>query len=86
MPCLVLVTWRGFEGKDAPEHLVMGDVLPRLLDGHDTCAVDLAQPRPGQVDQRPAPRRELIGRDPEREVAVVARREDDAGLDAGSAT
>ena len=32
MPCLLLVTWRGFEGKDAPEHLVMGDVLPRLLD------------------------------------------------------
>ena len=32
MPCLVLVTWRGFEGKDAPEHLVMGDVLPRLLE------------------------------------------------------
>ena len=32
MPCLILVTWRGFEGKDAPEHLVMGDVLPGLLD------------------------------------------------------
>jgi sulfopyruvate decarboxylase TPP-binding subunit len=32
MPCLILVTWRGFEGKDAPEHLVMGDVLPRLLE------------------------------------------------------
>jgi phosphonopyruvate decarboxylase len=32
MPCLILVTWRGFEGKDAPEHLVMGDVLTRLLD------------------------------------------------------
>ena len=32
LPCLLLVTWRGFEGKDAPEHLVMGDVLPRLLD------------------------------------------------------
>jgi sulfopyruvate decarboxylase TPP-binding subunit len=32
MPVLVLVTWRGFEGKDAPEHLVMGDVMPRLLD------------------------------------------------------
>jgi sulfopyruvate decarboxylase alpha subunit len=32
MPCLLLVTWRGFEGKDAPEHLVMGDVLPRLLE------------------------------------------------------
>jgi sulfopyruvate decarboxylase alpha subunit len=32
MPCLVVVTWRGFEGKDAPEHLVMGAVLPGLLD------------------------------------------------------
>ena len=32
MPCLILVTWRGFEGRDAPEHLVMGDVLPRLLE------------------------------------------------------
>jgi sulfopyruvate decarboxylase TPP-binding subunit len=32
MPVLLLVTWRGFEGKDAPEHLVMGEVLPRLLD------------------------------------------------------
>ena len=32
IPALLLVTWRGLEGKDAPEHLVMGDVLPRLLD------------------------------------------------------
>jgi sulfopyruvate decarboxylase alpha subunit len=32
IPCLILVTWRGYQGKDAPEHLVMGDVLPRLLD------------------------------------------------------
>ena len=32
IPCLLLITWRGHEGKDAPEHLVMGDVLPRLLD------------------------------------------------------
>jgi sulfopyruvate decarboxylase subunit alpha len=32
MPCLLLVTWRGQDGRDAPEHLVMGDVLPRLLD------------------------------------------------------
>ena len=29
MPVLLLVTWRGYEGKDAPEHLVMGEVLPR---------------------------------------------------------
>ena len=32
IPCLLLVTWRGHEGRDAPEHLVMGAVLPRLLD------------------------------------------------------
>ena len=32
MPCLVLVTWRGFGGTDAPEHLVMGEVMPGLLD------------------------------------------------------
>lgn len=32
IPCLILVTWRGYQGKDAPEHVVMGDVLPRLLD------------------------------------------------------
>jgi sulfopyruvate decarboxylase alpha subunit len=32
MPVLIVVTWRGYEGRDAPEHLVMGDVMPRLLD------------------------------------------------------
>jgi sulfopyruvate decarboxylase TPP-binding subunit len=51
IPALLLVTWRGFEGKDAPEHLVMGEVLPRLLDlfgiahrapGVDSVAADVA--------------------------------------------
>jgi sulfopyruvate decarboxylase TPP-binding subunit len=32
LPCLLLVSWRGFEGKDAPEHLVMGETMPQLLD------------------------------------------------------
>ncbi len=32
MPVLLVITWRGFEGKDAPEHIVMGDVLPGVLD------------------------------------------------------
>ena len=32
MPCLLVVTWRGLDGKDAPEHLVLGEVMPRLLD------------------------------------------------------
>lgn len=35
MPVLIVVTWRGLDGKDAPEHLVMGAVLPRLLDLFD---------------------------------------------------
>jgi phosphonopyruvate decarboxylase len=32
LPCLLVVTWRGYEGNDAPEHLLMGEVMPRLLD------------------------------------------------------
>ena len=26
LPALLLMTWRGFEGKDAPEHIVMGEI------------------------------------------------------------
>jgi phosphonopyruvate decarboxylase len=32
LPALLLVTWRGYEGKDAPEHLLMGQISPSLLD------------------------------------------------------
>ncbi len=32
IPCLLLVSWRGFEGKDAPEHLVMGATMTQLLE------------------------------------------------------
>ena len=35
IPALLLVTWRGYQGEDAPEHLVMGEVLPRLLELFD---------------------------------------------------
>jgi acetylornithine deacetylase/succinyl-diaminopimelate desuccinylase-like protein len=31
-PCLLLISWRGFQGKDAPEHLVMGDSMTQILD------------------------------------------------------
>jgi len=31
LPALLLVTWRGFQGKDAPEHLLMGEISPSLL-------------------------------------------------------
>jgi phosphonopyruvate decarboxylase len=32
LPSLLLVTWRGFEGKDAPEHIVMGEITQPFLD------------------------------------------------------
>jgi phosphonopyruvate decarboxylase len=32
LPALVVVTWRGFEGKDAPEHILTGALTPPLLD------------------------------------------------------
>jgi phosphonopyruvate decarboxylase len=34
LPALLLVTWRGFEGRDAPEHVLTGRITPALLDLH----------------------------------------------------
>jgi phosphonopyruvate decarboxylase len=31
IPVLLVVSWRGYEGKDAPEHLVMGEKTPDIL-------------------------------------------------------
>ena len=31
LPALLLVTWRGYQGKDAPEHILMGEISPGLL-------------------------------------------------------
>ncbi len=54
MPVLLLVTWRGYEGKDAPEHLVMGRILPDLLDL-------LEDPVAGARRREPRARRRLGG-------------------------
>jgi sulfopyruvate decarboxylase subunit alpha len=32
IPCLLLITWRGYQGQDEPEHIVMGPVMPQVLD------------------------------------------------------
>lgn len=32
LPCLLIVTWRGYQGQDAPEHLIMGTISPRLFE------------------------------------------------------
>ncbi|MEW6269181.1 MAG: thiamine pyrophosphate-binding protein [Thermodesulfobacteriota bacterium] len=63
LPCLLVVTWRGYQGKDAPEHLVMGEAMPkildamsipwRVLDGPDAAA-DVAWAR-ARLDERAGP-------------------------------
>jgi sulfopyruvate decarboxylase TPP-binding subunit len=54
-PCLLLVSWRGHDGKDAPEHLVMGQVLAPLLDlvriPHRTLEVDTVREDVGWAAQ-----------------------------------
>jgi len=32
IPCLIVVSWRGFQGKDAPEHLITGATMTQLLE------------------------------------------------------
>jgi phosphonopyruvate decarboxylase len=32
LPALIVVTWRGHEGKDAPEHILTGRITPQILD------------------------------------------------------
>jgi phosphonopyruvate decarboxylase len=32
LPLLLVVTWRGFQGKDAPEHILTGEITPGLLE------------------------------------------------------
>lgn len=32
IPCLLLISWRGYGGVDAPEHLVMGDACTKILE------------------------------------------------------
>ena len=51
LPTLLVVTWRGHEGKDAPEHILTGAITPKLLDllgiphrvlSTETAAADIA--------------------------------------------
>lgn len=32
IPLLLLISWRGYEGKDAPEHFIMGKSMVKLLE------------------------------------------------------
>jgi phosphonopyruvate decarboxylase len=63
LPALLIVTWRGFGGRDAPEHILMGEISPRLLEilkiphrvlGPDDVDESLAWAR-REMDARQAP-------------------------------
>lgn len=32
IPALILISWRGFEGNDAPEHIIMGPAMTDIFD------------------------------------------------------
>jgi phosphonopyruvate decarboxylase len=32
IPIMLLISWRGYQGKDAPEHLIMGEAMSKLLE------------------------------------------------------
>jgi sulfopyruvate decarboxylase alpha subunit len=69
IPCLLLPTWRGHAGADAPEHLVLGAVMRRLLDLFE---IPHRAPSPDTVeaDIEWAARR---GRESERPVALIVK-------------
>ena len=63
IPTLLVVTWRGYQGKDAPEHILMGEISPRLLEllgipfrapSAESLAADVAWAA-GEMDARQAP-------------------------------
>ncbi len=63
IPALLVVTWRGQGGKDAPEHLVMGEIMQSYFDlirlpwrvlGKDTVADDVAA-LTREIDRRKVP-------------------------------
>lgn len=41
LPCLLLITWRGYQGQDAPEHVIMGRACVNIMN-----AVGLAHREP----------------------------------------
>ena len=48
IPVLVIMSWRGQGGKDAPEHIIMGDINQKLL---ETAGMDYSVLKPENLDQ-----------------------------------
>jgi sulfopyruvate decarboxylase alpha subunit len=51
VPVLLVVTWRGYQGKDAPEHLIMGKTMLALLREIEVPFFVLDAPIEEQVDK-----------------------------------
>jgi len=45
-PCLLLITWRGYQGHDAPEHLITGAVCDQIL---TTLGIPFRAPDPASL-------------------------------------
>ena len=48
IPCLLILSWRGYGGVDAPEHLVMGEACTRILETIGIPYRDLSPDRLGE--------------------------------------
>ncbi len=48
IPVLVIMSWRGQGGKDAPEHIIMGDINQKLL---ETAGMAYSVLKPENIDQ-----------------------------------
>lgn len=48
IPVLVIMSWRGQGGKDAPEHIIMGDINLKLL---ETAGMDYSILKPDNCDE-----------------------------------
>jgi sulfopyruvate decarboxylase subunit alpha len=69
LACLLLITWRGYEGEDAPEHLVMGRVLPQVL---ELFGIPFRSPAPEAVEADVAWAAARL-KETQRPVALVVR-------------
>tara|TARA_B100000686_G_C16744849_1_gene948836 strand:+ start:1263 stop:1763 length:501 start_codon:yes stop_codon:yes gene_type:complete len=49
IPTLIIMSWRGFNGKDAPEHLIMGDINEKLLETAGMPYAELTQKNYEQI-------------------------------------
>ena len=48
IPVLVIMSWRGQRGKDAPEHIIMGEINQKLL---ETAGMDYSVLKPENCDK-----------------------------------